>query len=107
MQDPAIPDTERWPTTVESAVEQLLTMLSEESKATVRELPEEELIHCHYGLGMAIRNEFGLWKGNEKLLKAACPEGGHPDDASMAIIRALWVWLRSKQVIEGVYQTLH
>jgi hypothetical protein len=107
MQDPAIPDTERWPTTVESAVEQLLAMLSEESKTTVREMPEEELIFCHHGLGMGIRNEFGLWKGNKKLLEAACPGGGHPDDASMVIIRALWVWLRSKQVFEGVYQTLH
>ncbi|WP_434141213.1 hypothetical protein JQR84_24075 (plasmid) [Pseudomonas luteola] len=99
MQDPAISVPGRWPTTVEAAVKQLLTMLSEESKATVRELPEEELIHCHYGLGMAIRNEFGLWKGNEKLLKAACPAGGHPDDASMVIIQALWQALHDKRLL--------
>jgi hypothetical protein len=99
MQDPAIPVPGRWPTTVAAAVERLLAILSEETKATVREMPEEELIFCHHGLGMGIRNEFGLWKGNEKLIKSACPEGGHPDDASMVIIQALWLALHDKRLL--------
>ena len=51
------------------------------------------------GLGQYIRNRFGLWKGNEELLRS-CSEhaekvgrprlGQHPDDASATIIDALW-----------------
>ncbi len=44
------------------------------------------------GLGAWIRNNLGLWKGNESLLEST----GAPnaDDASMVIVEAVWRRLR-------------
>ena len=47
-----------------------------------KELKQEDLIGHHLTVGMAIRNEFGLWTGNT-------PEGMHPDDYSMEIMEAV------------------
>jgi hypothetical protein len=46
----------------------------------------------HFGLGVRIREDFGLWRGNRALLLSC--GSLDPDDASMAIIRALWARLR-------------
>jgi hypothetical protein len=81
-----------WPRTLDEAVEQLALGLSRNEKEDIARLPEDHLIDLHFGLGARIREEFGLWRQNKALL-ASC--GSHdPDDASMAIVRALWVRLR-------------
>jgi hypothetical protein len=41
-------------------VETVLGWLSDEEKEKVR---KTNLADLHFGLGMAIRNEFGLWQG--------------------------------------------
>jgi hypothetical protein len=95
------------PRTVQEAVEYLLQMLSPAEKEVIAEKPEAELIDLHCGLGTRIRNEFGLWQGNEALrldcqrvkLKDMAnipdsPAALHPDDAALMIIQALWVRLR-------------
>jgi hypothetical protein len=46
----------------------------------------------HFGLGMWIRNNLGLWQGNHVLL-AACGGLG-PDDTSAVVIEAIWQHLR-------------
>ena len=48
----------------------------------------------HMGMGTWIRNQFGLWHGNQKLFEAC---GGHPDSASMVIIDAAWRCLREME----------
>ncbi len=59
----------------------------------------ESLTYCHFGLGLRIRNEFGLWDASSPLLRDCQASEGvqagdiHPDDASMLILRALWVRL--------------
>lgn len=53
---------------------------------------EEDLIGEHFGLGMAIRNSFGLWGKNEELM-AECGQDD-PDVASGVILQALWAHLR-------------
>lgn len=78
-------------------------------KDKIASLPEADLIDLHFGLGARIREEFGLWEGNDALMREcqkARAEGGcpgqpegmpgdiDPDDASMLIIRALWLRLR-------------
>ncbi len=65
----------------------LLTMTDEE-KETVRNTPEEDLIKLHFSWGLNIRNEFGLWEGNNELIES-CGEF-EPDGASSAIIDAVW-----------------
>ena len=57
----------------------------------MQSLPEDELtVRLHLTLGMAIRNDFGLWAGNRYLLKSCGSERMSADDASSVIIRALW-----------------
>jgi hypothetical protein len=99
----------RWPKTVDEAVDQLLLSMSEEDKGTLRNTPEGELFFYHFGWGLYIRNKFGLWSGNEEILKSCVsrkyPDSAYdeflammmePDGASMEIIKATWQRLRQE-----------
>jgi hypothetical protein len=96
-----------WPRTLDEAVGRLARTLSQAEKEEIAVLTEADLIGLHFGLGMKVRNDFGLWRENRLLLldcqrikyrdAADFPEGLlliDPDDASMMIIRALWARLR-------------
>lgn len=72
------------PTTIEQAVDWVISNLSGEQRAEFASGSEEEI---RFGFGMWIRNTLGLWSGNEELLKA-CGKT-HPDDASAVIIHAV------------------
>ena len=88
-----MPKTKKvWPKSVDDAVERLMAEISEEEKKILMNTPEKELFKYHFGFGMYIRNEFGLWQGNKDLLESCCGEGyfPDPDEASSVIIRALW-----------------
>lgn len=82
------PDPSLWPLTLDEAVERLLKRMNDDEKEKLQRLSEDELRHFHFGWGMDIRFEFGLWRGNEHLL-ASCGDP-HPDDASMVIVRSIW-----------------
>jgi hypothetical protein len=84
-------DNSRLPETVDEAVDRLMMVLDGEQKITIAAMPEEDLLNLHFGLGMAIRNAFGLHDPDSKLL-AACGVS-HPDDASGVIVDALWIKL--------------
>lgn len=87
----------KWPKTVEEAVEQLLSLMSEEEKQCLRKTPKKDLIMFHFSLGLYIRNNFGLWQGNRELLQSISKSDFpfvHPDDASSVIIEELWKRLR-------------
>lgn len=86
---------DEWPRTVEEATATLLAIMSDKDKELVRNTAEEDLIQFHHGWGMGIRNDFGLWQGNDALLKSCGKQ--HPDDASMVIIRSVWKELRETQ----------
>lgn len=68
--------------------------MSEADKAKVKASKKEDLILFHHGWGTSIRNEFGLWRGNEELMRDC--HADHPDDASMVIIEAVWQRLQSQ-----------
>jgi hypothetical protein len=85
----------KWPRSVAEAVKSLIAELSEEEKTIIREMAKEDLIKFHHGWGMGIRNEFGLWRGNDELFKDTGAED--PDGASMAIIKAVWEELRMER----------
>jgi len=77
------------PQTIDEAVLKLVKLLGLEQCKKVAAMREDELIgQLHNTLGQWIRNNFGLWKGNETLKKATGKE--HPDDASSVIVVALW-----------------
>lgn len=85
----------KYPKTLEEAVDQFISSMSEGDMEKLINMPEEDLINLHLGWGDGIRNSFGLWAGDEELLKACGSESLHPDSASMVIIRAAWKRLRS------------
>jgi aspartyl protease family protein len=60
-----------------------MEILSGEEKLMIALMPEDELIDLHFGLGLAVRNAFGLHKPESKLL-SSCGTS-HPDDASGVI----------------------
>lgn len=76
--------------TVDEAVDIIMAQLEKNDIEYLKNSSEKDRYLLHFGLGMGIRNSFGLWKGNEALLKDAC--GGqicHPDEASSVIIEKL------------------
>jgi hypothetical protein len=117
-----------WPRTLDEAVGRLARTLSQAEKEEIAVLTEADLIGLHFGLGMRIRNEFGLWQDNRDLLmdcqrikfkdSPAIPKDWfpeewfeetpelsekwlliQPDDASGLIIRAIWARLRHYEIL--------
>lgn len=78
---------EQWPTSIDEAVEQLISKIPEDGKTTLRDATDDDLVMMHMTLGTTIRNSFGLWAGNKALLKSCGAEDMHPDDASSVIIK--------------------
>jgi hypothetical protein len=61
----------------------------EKDKEIIRNTPSEfGMIRHHHGLGTWVRNTFGLWRGNDELLRSTGCQ--HPDNASVVILGALW-----------------
>ena len=87
-------DSRNWPTTVEETVRDLVPRLSLANKLRIKWTAREDIISLHFALGLEIRNRYGLWRGNDKLILSACGGPCHPDDASMKIIEAMWQELR-------------
>jgi len=82
--------TKKWPETVDNLVNDLLTRLSEDDKKRIKETPKEDLRDFHFNIGVDIRNTYGLWGTNKKLVKQTVGIFGHPDDVSSIIIEKLW-----------------
>jgi hypothetical protein len=80
------------PETVDEAVELLISILEDRHKILLSILKEDELIDLHFGLGLSIRNAFGLHDADSKLLSDCGSD--NPDDASAVIIKALWTRLK-------------
>jgi len=82
------------PRNLEEAVKILLSNMTDKERELIKNSTEEELINLHFGLGVNIRNKFGLWDENFELL-ITCGELD-PDAASTIIIRTLWEKLRQE-----------
>ena len=81
-----------YPKTIDEAVERLLKELSDKDKAEIAAMKKEDLIDLHFGLGRYIRNNFGLYDGDDAL-KTDWSE--HDDSCSSRIIDALWERLKT------------
>src|SRR5262245_22161042 len=73
---------DKWPTSVAEVVKDIVGRLPAKDKEIVRTTKKEDLIRFHHGWGTGIRNYYGLWRGNDKLIQSACGKPCHPDDAS-------------------------
>ena len=74
-------------------------MLPEADKVNIAAKSQDQLIELHFGLGMWIRNNFGLWQGNAALAQDAGTN--EPDDIAGVIIEALWNRLRGDESKRG------
>jgi hypothetical protein len=86
------------PKTVDGAVKRLISDMSLKDRAIIANMAEVELSLLHSNLGEYIRNEFGLWSGNQDLMISCCffakKEKVHQDEASSIIIKELWKRLK-------------
>jgi hypothetical protein len=87
-------ETKDWPLTLADAVSRIVTKLSDSDKKAIAKMKKKDLVMLHMSMGMGIRNEFGLWQGNDALLESCGP--CHPDDVSGVIIEAVWMAVRGK-----------
>jgi hypothetical protein len=60
----------QWSAPIDEAVGVVIASLSDQNKAAIAAMAESELIGLHFGLGMWIRNNLGLWKGNGELMQS-------------------------------------
>lgn len=81
------------PRTVKAAVERLLEVVPKASLQQISQMTEDDLSGMHLGLGMWIRNNFGLWGANAELIADTGED--HADNASGVILYALWQRLRN------------
>jgi hypothetical protein len=59
-----------WPATCDGAIARLTTNLPTSEKEKLAAMARDDLINLHFGFGMGIRNEFGLWGGNLALIES-------------------------------------
>ena len=67
-----------FPPSISEAVSRLLTDMSLKDRAIMANMTEDELTNLNFTLGSYIRNAFGIWSGNEKLLEACRTASGNP-----------------------------
>ena len=88
------------PTTVAEAVDTLHANMSLNNEILLATTNEDYLIDAYFALGHQIRHEYGLWTDNDALLEScriiSKNKDLHVDDASMVIVKALWVKVREK-----------
>ena len=77
------------PKDIEDCCVQLDKILSEKDKEYI-------LKHLHFGLGMWIRNNWGLWGGSRLQQYFFDKKIDHPDGMSGEILRAYYDWLNKK-----------
>lgn len=84
-----------WPATTEEAVSDFVSRISLRETWTIKQTSEKDVVALYGIFGVQIRNRYGLWRGNDKLILSVCGFPCHPDDASMKIIESVWLKLRN------------
>ena len=84
------------PGDINEAIAELHRMLPAEFVKTMREGTEDDMIIHHFGLGMWLRNNWGLWRGSILQTYFAGLGLDHPDDMSGVILDSFWRSLNGK-----------
>ena len=93
------------PKNLEEAIKCLMVELDDDSKIRISNCKDYCAMVCltHRSLGMWIRNNFGLWSGNDELVADLLTHYEYEefavqgDDASGVILNKLWERLREKR----------
>ena len=96
--DPNYLDKIYIPKDIDDCFAELDRMLSQKQIKKIKRKSEGDLIEYHFGLGMWIRNSWGLWR--ESRLSEYLFNLGfrHPDDKSSAILDSYWRYLNNKPI---------
>ena len=79
------------PNTIDEAHVQLEQFLSSEIRAEIDAMEsEKDMASFHFGLGMGLRNGWGLWKGGPLAQHMRELGFNHPDDMSGVILSTFW-----------------
>ena len=79
------------PTTLQEAHRELERQFSREELAKIDAMKSEnEMIQYHFGLGMGMRNGWGLWKSSPLAQHMRKLGFAHPDDMSAVILATFW-----------------
>jgi hypothetical protein len=104
-----MPDPERphphLPGTVDEALKHLISKLPLKDKAMIARMTEEELAYLHTSMGQYIRNRFGLWTQNLRLMQSCRLQSGRnlsEDECSAFIVKELWTKLRASHRLRAV-----
>jgi len=86
------------PENLEDCFVQLKKLLKPEDIEKMKTGTEDDMSQYHFGLGMGMRNEWGLW-GGSRLAKWFNAQGiTHPDDMSGIILDSFWRHLNGKPI---------
>ena len=96
---------EKFPRTVETAVEKLLEGMTFQDKTRVANMGAEKLVELHKAFGGQIQTEFRL-PGNDPLMES-CAEYAElselsGEQASYVILKVLWAKLQTSNVLRVV-----
>jgi hypothetical protein len=98
MEPPPIREIEPLPTNLDECYEALRHLLNPEELQDFQAKSEDELSEYHFGLGLWMRNNWGLW-GGSPLAKHFNHIGiCHPDDMSGIILDSFWRHLNGKPI---------
>jgi hypothetical protein len=82
---------DKWPTTCDSAADDIVAFLKPAAREELRRVRATDLISLHHGLGMTVRNRQGFWRGNRALVESCTGSAtSHPDDASFEVVKRTW-----------------
>ena len=86
------------PINLEDSFVQLLVLLDPADIETMRSGSESDMGQYHFGLGMWMRNSWGLW-GGSRLAQWFGSQGiTHPDDMSGIILNSFWRHLNDRPI---------
>lgn len=74
-------------TTVDAAAVTMLGLIDDQGRHDLAYMRRDDLGALHHGFGMTVREHFGFWGDNARLVKDC--KSSHPDDCSMEIIEAM------------------
>ena len=94
------------PRSVDEAVDRLISELPLRYAAKIAKMNGRDLSALHATIGPYIRENFGLWRGNDQLMESCRMFNDHDylhiDSASMVIMEALWARLKQTYAIRAV-----
>ena len=84
------------PKTVDKAAEAFINNLQKDDIEFIKNVSREDGFYLGISMGRTIRNSFGLWNGNEELIKDS--NETHPDDVSSIILDKIWEKLNPEDI---------